>query len=167
MVESLNYTSDALIEKFYKKNPKRISIEQCNEYGRKPGQKANQEQIANILYGGDFGKKELGNIKPGDGWLFRGSGPIQITGRKNVEDFTNYYNKKFQKNLTPEEIASKLRTDMEIGVHSACWFFAIAKNLIPLSVSDNMKAIVKKINGGFFGLNERNKYYELCKKYIL
>ena len=40
----------------------RISEVDANKYGRTLTQPANQVAIANILYGGEFGKKQLGNV---------------------------------------------------------------------------------------------------------
>jgi putative chitinase len=40
--------------------------------------------IANFVYGGEWGRKNLGNTHPGDGWNFRGQGLIQTTGRDNT-----------------------------------------------------------------------------------
>lgn len=84
VVENLNYTSDALISKFSRE---RISIADANKYGRRAGQAANQQAIANCIYGGEWGRKNLGNTKQGDGWLMRGRGLVQITGRSNYEKF--------------------------------------------------------------------------------
>lgn len=82
--ESLNYNPAGLMSTF---GPGRISKEQANKFGRLPGQAANQNAIANIVYGGTFGLKQLGNTQPNDGWTFRGRGFVQITGRKNYTKF--------------------------------------------------------------------------------
>jgi len=81
--ENLNYRADKLQAVF---GSKRITAEQAQAYGRIDGkQAANQEQIANIVYGGPWGVTNLGNTRPGDGWAFRGSGLIEITGAANFK----------------------------------------------------------------------------------
>jgi len=162
--ENLNYKADALKQLFGRH---RISIEDCDKYGRTNQHAANKVEIANRLYGGKWGKDNLGNVNPMDGWVFRGKGIIQLTGRSNVTKFTNYYNQLTTNTYTPEQIADLLATDIEIGIHSACWFFAIAKQLIDEAIDDKMNEVVKKINGGYIGMPDRLKYYELCKKYII
>jgi len=81
--ESLNYSVEALIAKF----GNRITREQANRYGRSKSQVADQQAIANIIYGGTWGAKNLGNTQPGDGWNFRGRGLAQVTGRGNYQRF--------------------------------------------------------------------------------
>ena len=81
-VESLNYSVEALISKFSRE---RISVADAQRYGRAAGQVANQEAIANLIYGGAWGRKNLGNTEPGDGWKFRGRSWPQFTGRRNAE----------------------------------------------------------------------------------
>ena len=50
-----------------------------------------QEQFANYVYGPNSAKgRELGNTQVGDGWLFRGHGLKQTTGRTNTQAFANY-----------------------------------------------------------------------------
>jgi len=78
--ENLNYSVDGLIKGFGRH---RITEAQAREFGRDPKKRANQEAIANILYGGEWGRKNLGNIQVGDGWRFRGRGFKQVTGRSN------------------------------------------------------------------------------------
>lgn len=82
--ESLNYTADALRSKYA---PKRISYAEADKYGRTSKQKANQSAIANIIYGGAWGLKNLGNRLAGDGWRFIGRGLVQLTGRRNYQLF--------------------------------------------------------------------------------
>lgn len=161
--ENLNYLTSSLLDLFSRK---RISVEQASRFGRKPGQMANQVAIANTIYGGEWGKKNLGNIHENDGWEFRGSGPIQITGRANITAFTNFYNTLCIDAYTPELMASRLRADIEIGIHSACWIFAVAKKLIDEAERNEMKTIVKKINGGYLGIEERMEFYKRCQQYI-
>lgn len=92
-VESLNYSVDALISKFSRD---RISIEDARRYGRNDatGQKANQQAIANCIYGGAWGLKNLGNTQPNDGWWFRGRSWPQLTGRANYTKADNALNLK-------------------------------------------------------------------------
>lgn len=54
--------------------------------GKTPQQLArNPKLLANTVYGGEWGKKHLGNVEPNDGWNFRGWGIGQFTGRRNTE----------------------------------------------------------------------------------
>lgn len=80
--ENLNYTAQALIAKFSRS---RISVADANKYGRTSKQKANQSAIANLIYGGAWGLRNLGNRLAGDGWRFIGRGFVQLTGRRNYE----------------------------------------------------------------------------------
>jgi len=162
--ESLNYSVEALKAKFGRH---RITEAQAEQHGRAPGRKANQKAIANILYGGTWGKLNLGNLQPDDGWNFRGSGTVQLTGRKNMMLFHAYMKANHGYTGTITELAELVRTDDRTSIHSACWIFAIAKKLIQAAIDDNMKQVIRKINGGLMGEDDRMKYYELCKKHIV
>lgn len=161
--EGLNYQAVALTKVFGRH---RISIDDCYRYGRTMKQPANQQMIANILYGGQWGLINLGNRQQGDGWMFRGSGPMQLTGRGLITKFSVYYNSRFGTSFTPEQMAETLRTNIEIGIHSACWVFAITFQLIDEAINDDFKAIVKKINGGYLNMDKRMAYYEKAKLLI-
>jgi putative chitinase len=161
--ENLNYSAEALIKTFGRH---RISIEDANRFGRTADHPADKKAIANCIYGGEWGKLNLGNIYPDDGYNMRGSGPIQMTGRGNITAFAKWMDKKFREVKTPEQWAEALRTNEVYGIHSACWLFAVAKNLVGEALSDMLTDIVKKINGGTNGLDETKKYYEKCKLLI-
>lgn len=84
--ENLNY-SVAALQKFV--NWGRISRADADRLGRKPGEGAlsleRQRDIANIIYGGKWGRVNLGNTEEGDGWLYRGRGLSHVTGRWNYQ----------------------------------------------------------------------------------
>lgn len=103
ITENLNYSVEALRSKF----GNRISAADAAKYGRTAMQKANQEAIANIIYGGAWGKENLGNTQHGDGYRFIGRGLVQLTGRRNYE--------KFDLDDTPED-AAHVQTAAEIMV---------------------------------------------------
>tara|TARA_R110000850_G_scaffold34024_6_gene92311 strand:+ start:15218 stop:15898 length:681 start_codon:yes stop_codon:yes gene_type:complete len=85
--ESMNYSVKDILGTF---SSRRISKEQALKYCRTANQPADEKAIANIVYGGAWGLKNLGNTQPMDGWFFRGNGAIQLTGRYNHQLFANY-----------------------------------------------------------------------------
>ena len=105
-------------------------------------------------------RKDLGNIYSGDGVKFKGRGLIQITGRYNYKEISNYL---FGNDilLTSPEILEQPAYSVEV----ACWFWKV-KHLNSLADSDQLKSITLKINGGLNGLNDRINYYNLAVKYI-
>jgi putative chitinase len=89
LVESFNYAATALPKVF---GAMRISPFQARSLGRPAGSivpvsQEKQQMIANIVYGGAWGLRNLGNTQPNDGWFFRGAGLIQLTGRANHTRF--------------------------------------------------------------------------------
>lgn len=135
--ENLNYTCDALLKRFSRK---RISYADAMKYGRSNMHPAYQEAIANCIYGGQWGKENLGNFQPGDGWHYRGQGAIQLTGRENWEKFGEF--------LKRPDIAanpSMVFTSPMLACHTAGWFWAKLKNLN--ACGSDMRAITKKVTG--------------------
>lgn len=135
--ENLNYSCDALLKKFSRK---RISYEEAMKYGRSPGKPAYKEAIANCIYGGDFGRQQLGNFIQGDGWHYRGQGAIQLTGRGNWEAFGKF--------LGRQDIADNpfvaLR-DPLLTCQTAGWFWTHLKKLN--RCGDNMRSVTRIVTG--------------------
>jgi putative chitinase len=84
--ETLNYNVQGLLNTFGRH---RISEADARRLGRKQGEGplsvARQREIGNLLYGGDWGRRNLGNTEPNDGWTFRGRGMDHCTGRRNYK----------------------------------------------------------------------------------
>jgi len=100
--------------------------------------KQGQKAIANFVYGGAWGKKNLGNTEPNDGWDMRGGGLMQTTGR------TNYRKMGFEDN--PEalrEPATAFRTAVREWANRNCNTFVDRKDY---------RGLRKVINGGTNGL---------------
>lgn len=152
--ENLNYSAARLMAVWPKRFP---NSKIAAQYAMNP------QKLANFVYAG-----RLGNNLENDGWEFRGSGPIQATGKSIVTDFTTFYNQKFAAKFTPYQIADMMRDkiNLKMGLHFSCWFFSIAKGLIKYAIEDDFKAIVFRINGGYNGLDERTKYYNIAKKVL-
>lgn len=156
LTESLNYSTDALVTKFGRH---RISVQQAQQYGRNSWHPANQEALANILYGGEWGRKNLGNTEPGDGWRFRGWGPKQLTGRDNHAKCAEALE------IPLDDFPAYLRTP-EGGMMAAGWFWHShgldAKAATP-GVEDDRRAI----NGGTFGLAEVEIIFDILIEELL
>lgn len=150
LTESLNYRTSALIEKFGRH---RISVADAQRYGRNADHPADQERLANILYGGEWGRKNLGNTEPGDGWRFKGYGPKQLTGRANQGDFAEAVG------ISIEQAPDYLRTP-EGGMMGAGWFWK-SHNLDAKAATPGVEDDRRAINGGLFGLAEVEHIFDL------
>ena len=154
--ENLNYKNTALTAMF----GSRITADQANKVGRNDatGQKADQAAIANIIYGGAWGAKNLGNTEEGDGSKFKGRGVIQLTGRANYTNFAK------AKGISVDEAAEYLKTPQG-AVESAAWFWK-SRGLNELADSDDIRAVTKKVNGGDLGLDHRSQLLAKAKSLL-
>jgi len=152
--ENLKYSPKRLMQVWPNRFP---NIEKANKYA------FNEKLLAEEVYGN---RRDLGNIQPGDGWRFRGSGYIQMTGRLNFVSFSSYIRQRFKIIKPLDQIAEDIRLTDEMALHSACFIFSISMKLIPAALANNMQYIIRRINGGLIGSEERMEYYELCKTYI-
>jgi putative chitinase len=100
--------------------------------------------------------KSLGNTQPGDGYRYRGRGPIQITGRANY--------KKYGDLLGVDLVGNPdLAAQPEYAFQTAGLFWRM-RGLNELADAEDLTTITKRINGGLTGLAERQRYYEVAKK---
>lgn len=141
--ENLNYSSDALNKLF----GKYFKDGSATSYARKP------EKIANKVYANRMGN---GTTASGDGWKFRGRGPIQLTGKNNYVQFANDMFEDPETVLDNPDIVS---LDKETAISAAVWFWQKNK-LNALADKGDILNMTKRINGGTNGLEDRIKHYE-------
>jgi putative chitinase len=144
--ENLNYREDTLLRVFpryfgsYKQNPA--------DFARNP------QKLANYVYmdSNRTASGALGNVQDGDGWLFRGKGLKQVTGRANHTAFGKTVG------MTAEQVADYLLTK-EGALMSALWFWD-SRKLNPIADTGDVAALTKIINGGDIGLSDRQQRYQ-------
>lgn len=108
------------------------------------------EELANRVYG-----KRLGNDQPGDGWLYRGRGMIQITGKANYARIGKFLNLDLVSNPV-------LINTSDWAVDVACAYWALAKCNAPAS-KDDIVGVTKLVNGGQNGLEDRIRWLAMVK----
>ena len=144
--ENLNYKWESLRRVFPKYFP---NDDLAKQYAH------NQEKIANRVYGG---RMRNGPEESGDGWKYSGRGLIQLTGKDNYSRFAESIG------MSLDDVVVHLGT-FEGAADSAGWFWD-SRNLNDLADKDDIKEITHKINGGYIGLEERTKLYELAKEVL-
>ena len=139
--ENLNYSDKGLNEIFKKYFP---TIASTAGYARNP------EKIANKVYANRMGN---GSEASGDGYKWRGRGPIQLTGKDNYAAFSSDVKR-------PDVLKNPDLVVGELAFESALWFFR--KNGL-LAIADKgvtdavITQISKRVNGGTHGLDDRLK----------
>jgi putative chitinase len=104
------------------------------------------------------GRKDLGNVNPGDGRRYKGRGIIQLTGRANYRTYG-------QRLGYPLEDQPLLAMDPKVSVQTACEYWN-SKNLSEFADKDDLLTITKRINGGTNGLDDRKAKLALAKQVI-
>lgn len=108
----------------------------------------------------------LGNTQAGDGYKYRGRGPIQLTGRANYQRFSDILKIDFIRN--PDLVS---RPEYAFIVAGLFWRLSglngladpeqgVSFDLDDLVYGQDFVEITKKINGGTNGLKDRRRYYE-------
>lgn len=105
------------------------------------------------------GRADLGNTQPGDGKLYKGRGPIQITGRANYRRFGRKIGIDIERHPEIAAIPS-------IGLQLALEFWD-SKDLNTLAEADDIVGITKRVNGGTNGLDDRKAALAKVKGWLL
>ena len=130
--EGLSYSAERLMQVWPSRFP---TVADARPYARSP------EALANKVYGG-----RLGNVSAGDGWKYRGSGPIQITGKDNFAALERATGLPLIDN--PERLRQPGPEGLRVCI--AWW-----EGHVPDSVMGNVNKVTKAVNGGQVGLADR------------
>lgn len=114
------------------------------------------ELIANIVYANRMGN---GGPETGDGWRYRGNGPIQLTGRANHKAFAQEVGK------TVEAAAEWIGT-IAGGVESAAWFWE-QNDINRLADTPGVADETRRINGGEIGIEHRKRIFDKLVAFML
>ncbi len=135
LTESLSYTAKRLLEVWPRRFP---TLDSAQPYAHNP------VKLANLVYADRLGN---GNEASGDGYRFRGRGPIQLTGKANY-------------GAASKAIGVDLIADPgavltpRVGLDAAGWFWK-SKKLNELADVRDYEGMTKRINGGLLGLSAR------------
>jgi putative chitinase len=153
--ENLNYSADGMAGIW----PKRFAVlgadgkpvkkdgkNQPNKFAlalhRKP------EMIGNVVYSGRMGN---GPTESGEGWLYRGRGLKQLTGKDNHRACSAALGVDLVSN--PDMLLEPI-----YAARSAAWFWSANKCSSFADVGD-IEGLTKRINGGLIGIDDRKKRY--------
>lgn len=104
------------------------------------------------------GRVDLGNVRVGDGYLYRGRGIFQLTGRANYARAAAALN-------IPLEVEPDLAADPEISARVACSFWSVHQ-INAAADADDIKRVTRAINGGLNGLADRERCLALAKEVL-
>ena len=143
MEENLNYRAATLL-KLFPKTPKRqwgFTPEEAAAYEKQP------QRIANRIYGNRMGNRDEAS---GDGFRFRGSGFLQLTGMSNFHHAGQALGVDFV--MQPELVRTP-----KYAAQTAGWFWQTHR-LNQYADSGDILTMTKRINGGTIGLEDRKKH---------
>lgn len=144
--ENLNYSAEALQRTWPSRFP---NFPAAAEVARQP------ERIANRVYANRLGN---GNEASGDGWRFRGRGPIQITGRTNYQRAGAGIGYALEAHPTDAALPTQ-------GAKVACWYWHF-NGLNDLADDGDFEGITRRINGGLIGLADRKAWLAKARTII-
>lgn len=131
----------------------------CHFLAQAAHESAGFRTLEEFASGADYeGRKDLGNVKPGDGKRYKGRGIFQITGRANYRVMGLKLGIDLENNPT-------MASDPMISIKTACEYWK-SRNLSTYADLDDVLTITKRINGGTNGLDDRKQYLSKIKSII-
>lgn len=136
--EGLSYSAERLMKIWPRRFP---TMEVAQRYARNP------RALANYVYANRMGNRDEAS---GDGWRFRGSGWLQLTGHANFFHASKGCGEDFV--MKPDLVRTPQYAAMTAG-----WYWATHK-CNEIAESGDWTKLTKVINGGDIGLADRVKH---------
>lgn len=106
------------------------------------------------------GRKDLGNVKAGDGVRFKGRGLIQCTGRANYTAYSKWKYGDDRCVRTPE-----LLEELPDAVDAAFWYWCVQRPVCRTrALADDVVGVTRAVNGGTNGLEDRKAKLAKAKR---
>ena len=134
--EDLDYTAERLTEVWPNRFP---TVAEAAPYAHQP------EKLANHVYAGRLGN---GDEASGDGWMFRGRGLLQLTGRSQYAMFAT------GARLSIDAALAFITTPAGAAL-SACRWWATRGHMMALSDDWDVQAVTLRVNGSLTDLPKR------------
>lgn len=150
--ENLGYSASRLLEVF----PGRNGLTTLAQ--AKAIVAGGRDAIAEAIYGGAWGAKNLGNTQPGDGARFAGLSLIHLTGRANV---TAYSQAMYGDDRVVRD--PSMLEKLPDAALAAGWYWAWRDCGEPAR-RDDLRGSTRKVNGGLNGLADRAVKLAQAKK---
>ncbi len=131
--ENLSYSAERMTVVWPNRFPTKADAQ---PYARNP------EALANKVYGG-----RIGNTDPGDGWKYRGRGPLQVTGRDNYRSVGGIVGQDLE---TMPELLEQPRFALEACI--AWW-----EDRIPDELLGDPEKTTLPVNSGLIALAHREE----------
>lgn len=111
------------------------------------------------------GRADLGNIFPGDGPRYKGSGPIQLTGRHNFGEFSEWCHAQGYVDSPTYFVDDPdlVRDDPRWGFLAASWYWVVARPRLNMYADNgDVDSATRAINGGLNGIDDRIERWNRC-----
>lgn len=140
--ENLSYSAERMTQVW----PSRFhSVAEAAPYAHNP------RLLANKVYNGRMGNR----VNSDDGWNYRGRGATQTTGHDGYEKLGQKLGIDL---LGKPELVNDTRWFLEAGAAD----FVLCGCLMP-ALSDDIKQVTLKLNGGYVGLDQRQEWLDKWK----
>ena len=160
MAEMLPYVSECL-ERCQCHSVERIAM-WCAQIGH---ESAGLRYMREIASGQAYeGRQDLGNTQPGDGQRFAGRGPIQITGRHNYTQVSQWaHSQGYVPTPTFFVDDPALLETPKWGFLGTAWYWTVARpGINGMADRRDLEGVTRAINGGLNGLADRRARWDRC-----